>query len=193
MCAVMRMPRPMRLLRSSRARSLLVVAATILAGAAAMASCALEGDVFTLLPDGGSSTDSGVPFDSGSTPRDSTLDTFDADPFETDLDGAWIHCQVDSACHLTTERCCIWAALDPYCTEIGNCGPADADGAGISECDRASQCDAGNLCCDLIGAWSNYGKCLPSCPGVQRCESNGECVDGGHCSHTTYYPTCMSP
>ena len=180
-------------MRSGRARSVLVVAASIVAVAAVMASCALEGDVFTVLPDSGT-TDSGVVVvDTATDARDSTIDTFDTDPWETDLDGAWIHCFPDAPCHRTTEQCCVWAVLDPYCTEIGNCSPADADGGGISECDRASQCAPGLLCCDMPAAFATYGQCLPSCPGVQRCESNGECADGGHCQFTVSYPTCTGP
>jgi hypothetical protein len=178
-------------LRATRRRSVLVTVGAIVAGAAAMASCALEGDVFTMLPDGGAPSDTGVPVDSATDAFDATLDTIDTDPWETDLDGAWIHCFPDAPCQLATQQCCVYASLDPFCTPTGTCSP---DGAGVSECDRAAQCEAGNLCCDLPAAFTSYGKCLPGpCPGVQRCESNGECADGGHCHFTSIYPTCTGP
>ena len=177
----------MRIMQPKRA-AVVVIGATIALVATAVVSCALEGDVFTLLPDAQPAIDT-TPAPDSALPDTRDTAIADTDPFETDLDGAWIHCYVDAACHLTTDQCCIWASIDPYCTEVGTCPEG-----GVFECDRASQCEAGLLCCAEPAAFTSYGKCQPSCPGVQLCQSNGECVDGGHCSTMGgVFATCQSP
>jgi len=162
-----------------------IVGGSVAVLAASIASCAVEGDVFTLLPDADVSPRDSASFDSALPDLGVDTAPVDVDLFDGGLDGAWIHCLPD-ACHVTSDECCIYGSLDPFCTPAGTCG----DGGKV-ECDRASMCDAGQLCCAHMAAFSFFGKCDPSCAGAQLCESNHECVDGGHCAEGGVFAVCQ--
>lgn len=166
-------------------RALLVVGATVAAAAAAIASCALEGDVFTLLPDAAPPIDSST-FDATT---DDGLDTADTiDDFPADQDAAFVHCFPD-ACDRRTSECCISGRLDPYCIPLGTCPEG-----GTFECDRASQCDAGRICCAQPAAFSTFGRCQTGpCTDFQYCQSTSECPSGQRCIVYGMWARCAAP